>query len=85
MFFRPRLVQFDNGKFGVRLGWFFGWKFRDLHHTNFAWGPGGTWFHHCQGTREEAETALSGAGMKHRVVSCPPRQSRHGAACETRG
>lgn len=27
MFFKPKIVEFSNGKYGVRVNWFFGWRF----------------------------------------------------------
>ena len=55
-----KLVEFENGKFGVRLYWFFGWYFRDLQASrNYFWSRKSRWFSECQGNREQAEALLS--------------------------
>ena len=53
-----KLVEFENGKFGIRLHWWFGWYFRDLRDTSMMWTHKNQWFSHCQGSREEAEKCL---------------------------
>ena len=65
-----KLVEFNNGTFGIRKNWFFGWWFADLRSQGFTWRRGGAYFTHCQGTREQAENYLKqlGKGQTHKVV-----------------
>ena len=51
-----KLVEFENGKFGVRVYWFFGWHFRDLiSDKKYNWSRKDSFFRDCQGTHEKAE------------------------------
>lgn len=63
-----RLVQFDDGKYGVRSYWLFGWRFVDLENPYFHWEPGDKFFKCCMGEREEAERILAYSTGKHRAV-----------------
>lgn len=67
-----RLVKFDNGTYGVRAGWLFGWRFRDLTTPGFCWHRGSAWFFDCQGTKERAVKAMNGHGTNYKVISEDP-------------
>lgn len=46
-----KLVRFDNGKYGIRLSWHFGWKFLDLDNGNACSNPKQVALY-CQGEEE---------------------------------
>jgi len=47
-----KIVQFKNGKYGIRK-WFFGWKFADLKLKGRYWWPvWSDYYSDCQGTKE---------------------------------
>ena len=54
---QPKLVEFDNGKFGVLIpgGWSRSDHFVDLKDPRYKWDMTDGCFRFCQGTREEAE------------------------------
>lgn len=63
-----KLIQFDNGKFGVRAHWFFGWRFYDLRNDGFFWPKSSIFFCDCMGSREKAENFISFKKMSYKVV-----------------
>ena len=55
-----KLVEFENGEFGIRVYWFFGWYFRDLEsNKNYSWRREDSYFQDCQGSREKAEEYMN--------------------------
>lgn len=63
-----KLVQFEDGTYGVRMYWLFGWHFKDLRNPRFEWTRGGEFFHCCKGTRREAENAIMHHRIAYRVI-----------------
>ena len=61
-----KLVEFEDGTFGVRRGWWSFHEFLDLQNPIFWWQQGGRFFRDCTGTRAEAESRL--AEMKIREI-----------------
>lgn len=59
-----KLVQFEDGTYGVRTFWFFGWWFRDLACPGFSWKVSSRFFYGCKGTKKKARSLLAG----HKVV-----------------
>lgn len=54
-----KLVKFQDGTYGVRAYWFFGWRFKDLRSPGFTWHASSVFFSDCKGTRDEAIAAMS--------------------------
>lgn len=49
-----KIVDFGNGKFGLRRFWFFGWYYVDLKDHKFSWPSGSPLFKsECIGTLEQ--------------------------------
>lgn len=63
-----RLIQFPNGKYGVRTWWFLRWYFVDLVDPRFTWSMKDRFFPDCQGTLERAKDVLTLQTGKHVVV-----------------
>ena len=69
-----KLVEFENGTFGVRVRWFFGSYFCDLISPGYTWTYNDKCFKDCQGSRDEAEACLAEAclspkkRMKYQIV-----------------
>lgn len=36
LFYPRKLVQFDDGKFGIRKKWWFGWHFKDIYYPDHS-------------------------------------------------
>ena len=69
-----KLVEFENGKFGIRVYWFFNWHFLDLVSSKgYTRSRKDQFFEDCQGTRERAEECMNKKFEKkymgHKVVS----------------
>ncbi len=62
-----KIVKFENGKYGVRGSWFFGWRFKDLA-DNYWWRQGHKWFKDCQGTEERAREVIQNYKCKYTIV-----------------
>jgi len=54
-----KLVEFEDGTFGIRKFWFFGWYFVDLFSKGYSWTQSSEHFPDCKRTREHAENILS--------------------------
>lgn len=63
-----RLVKFENGKFGVRTYWFFGWHFMDLASPGFHWKRKSDFFPCCMGSRELAESCMAMQSPNYEVI-----------------
>lgn len=64
-----KLVQFENGEYGVRTNWFFGWRFLDLKDSQHRWRPSDGFFCDCKGSEEEALSAMKRVrAPKYRVI-----------------
>jgi len=63
-----KLVEFENGKFGVRNYWLFGWHFVDLESPEFSWSRRNHWFKGCEGSREEAIRGMHRKCIKYKIV-----------------
>lgn len=63
-----KLVQFENGKYGVRAGWFFGWEFVDLKEPRFKWKRSDEHFYDCMGSKERCEQVVAQSKLKFRAV-----------------
>lgn len=62
-----KLVKFENGTYGIRLNWCFGWYFKDLQ-GSYSWRNKHRYFKDCQGTEQEARKMLSNIKSKYTVV-----------------
>lgn len=51
-----RLVKFEDGTYGVRKHWFFGWYFQDLSLIGFEWKQRDKFFRACMGSESEARS-----------------------------
>ena len=68
-----KLVKFENGKYGVRLYWFFGWRFLSVPYSGgYIWSGVRYINSYCQGTKEEAENALKKYQCKYNIVNNSP-------------
>lgn len=63
-----RLVRFENGKYGVRTHWFFGWHFMDLKCRGFSWKIGSEFFPDCMASQEAAEAAFRLARLPYEII-----------------
>lgn len=54
-----KLVRFEDGTYGVRTFWFFGWHFRDLTTDGFSWPRSSKFFRDCKATEEKARAAMA--------------------------
>lgn len=61
-----RIVKFEDGQYGVRLYWCFGWHFTDLYHPSFSWTRSSEFFPDCKGTLDRAKFLLG--GEKYKIV-----------------
>ena len=70
-----KLVKFEDGSYGVRCHWFFGWYFRDLASIRaLTWRKGDRWFRDCKGSLEDAKRVMGEPNIKYMRL-----QSRKGA------
>ena len=69
-----KLVEFENGKFGVRLYWIYDWYFRDLTSHKFSWRRQDHYFKDCQGSREEAEEYMNKKPEKYMKYLVVPKK-----------
>jgi hypothetical protein len=51
--FKKHLVQFSNGKYGIRHHTIFGWKYTDLEHGYYSWDKQSMYFENCVTDNEE--------------------------------
>lgn len=51
-------VKFENGKFGIRRYWFFGWHFQDLTWLSFQWTRSSRHFKDCMGSEKDVDSVL---------------------------
>jgi hypothetical protein len=64
-----KMVIFDNGKYGVRKFWFFGWHFVDLFNNKYSWHSKDLLFRRCMGTKEQCDSFIKGpAHISYRVL-----------------
>ena len=62
-----RLVKFENGKYGIRVGsWFNGYTFKDLVSLDHTWEIGSKYFKDCLGSYEDCEKILN--KLKYKVI-----------------
>lgn len=73
-----KLVEFDNGTYGIRLFWFFGWCYLDLHGWNFDiwWQMRDKNFTRCQGTYENVKNIFRRYENKKAVTHSRKRKVR---------
>jgi len=62
-----KLVRFSNGKYGVRLYWWFGWHFLGLN-DQCARTTGEYVIRYCMGTEEQARKAMEEYKLKYTIV-----------------
>ena len=67
-----KIVKFDNGKYGIRTYWLFGWSFVNFsipHQTELTGSP---YFHQAQTHRYSSAldlyNELTGKSAKHKVI-----------------
>ena len=64
-----KLVRFEDGTFGVRRWWFFGWVYLDLKSPSmFNWSAQSEYFIDCKGTKEQALKAMKRKSRDSHVV-----------------
>ena len=63
-----KLVKFEDGTYGVRVHWLFGWWFKDLAHPSYSWTKGNSYFKDCKGSYLEAERVYNSLNSKHTVI-----------------
>jgi len=63
-----KIVQFENGKYGVRTFWFLGWWFLDLTSVTFKWRQCDAWFHCClTDDLEKVKQQIGQSKMKYKI------------------
>jgi hypothetical protein len=63
-----KLVKFNDGTYGVRKYWLFGWHFVDLKDPQFSWTFGSIYFCCCKGSEERAREVLKSKRAKRYEV-----------------
>jgi len=67
-----KIVKFDNGKYGVRLHWFFGWCFYNFWSKNCVERAGSAHFHMAQTNDKDLAineyNKLTGKTAKYKVI-----------------
>jgi len=67
-----KIVKFDNGTFGVRLYWFFGWHFANFCVKHCAERVGSAYFHQAQTSSKALALSvynkLSGKTAKYKTL-----------------
>lgn len=66
-----KLVEFSNGKWGIRTYWWFGWHFLDFDDNTTSRRQSSVYFRYCQTSRGIAEARFADRMLKHRVVKVP--------------
>jgi hypothetical protein len=62
-----RLVQFSDGKYGIRKGyWLFGYRFQDFKHTSYFWTIRSKFINDCKTTKEKAQEFLK--PIKYKII-----------------
>lgn len=62
-----RLVKFENGKYGVRVGnRLFGYKWLDIKNPGYRWSMGHEYFKDCQGSLEQVQRVFN--PMKYEII-----------------
>lgn len=51
-----KLVKFDNGSWGVRTFWFFGWHYMTYEKPHVSYNEKEPLFRKCRMTKEQAES-----------------------------
>ena len=68
--FEPKLVEFTDGKFGIRVRFLLFWYlYVDLKNTDHKWGMGSKWFKDCKGSKEKAKEIFSSLYNKYTIVN----------------
>lgn len=62
-----KLVKFENGKYGVRLNWFFSRRFLDLNGGQ-VWSIKEYIIKYCMGTEQEARAAMKNYSVKYTII-----------------
>lgn len=62
-----KLVKFENGKYGIRMYWRFGWHFLSMS-GEYTWSSKKDIVSYCQGTEEQARMAMQVFNCKYTVV-----------------
>ena len=63
-----KLVSFENGTYGIRVYWKWGWYFRDLENPDRFRNRMDSYFKNCKGTKEKAIEILDRYSDKHNVL-----------------
>lgn len=70
-----KLVKFEDGTYGIRRWWFFGWFFNSLYNTHYVHKRDKDVDEFCKGTKELCETVMKKINYKkirqntkHKVV-----------------
>lgn len=63
-----KLVKFENGEYGIRTYWLFGWRFLWLSGGFTEW-RGSHRFHLCRGKKEDALKIIADRNMKYEVTN----------------
>lgn len=53
-----KIVKFEDGTYGIRRYWFFGWFFNSLYNTKYVWRSDKNVYEFCKGTKELCETVM---------------------------
>ena len=67
--FKPKLVEFDDGSFGIRVRLLFRYVYIDLESTKHKWGMESYWFKYCKGSKEKAKEVFSSLYDKYTIVN----------------
>ena len=62
-----KLVEFENGKYGIRVGsYFMGYKFKDLITDGYHWNLDSKYISHCMGSLEDCYKVTN--QLKYKVL-----------------
>lgn len=64
-----KVVEFSNGKFGIRTYWFFGWHFQSLSISTISWRKGDRCFDSCQGTKQQVFAVLKYRDITYKIIN----------------
>lgn len=48
-----KLVKFEDGTYGIRRYWFFGWFFNSIYNTDYVYKNKKDVYEYCKGTEEQ--------------------------------
>jgi len=67
-----KIVKFDNGNYGIRMHWFFGWRFYNFGVKHTTCAVGDPYFHQAQMYDKDIVireyNKLTGKSAKYKVV-----------------